>query len=466
MTDVTARPPSSAPDGDQFGSSSRLWKIAFLILAAATLVALAAQWFGGGYDAAETASTGVGFSRVAGPQSYAQERERVELAVSNTSARLASAPEQWLRRESYVGALSRRAALTGNYTDLAMMDDELARAFGDAPDGAGPVISAAAHAITVHRLDDAENYLDMTDRFAVPPRAGARGELLGMRGDVEFYRGDYDAALRNYRASLRLNEDVGSLSRLSTYQLKHGQFDEAAANIRRAGATAQIPSPYLAAFFFLRLADIGLASGDWAMARDNVDAANRAFSGWWLAEAYQAQSMALAGNIDGAVKLYVKAAESSGDPTVMDALASLLRAHGRIDESRSWADRAGAIWDRRMAILPSAARGHAIEHELALGDPVKALRIAAADYRVRPHGQTAIMLATAQLANGQTDEALALLKQTEESGWVSARAWALRAEAEALLGNGKASDRARTEAEKIDPKIFDPAQSYIWFGHG
>ena len=30
----------------------------------------------------------------------------------------------------------------------------------------------------------------------------------------------------------------------------------------------------------------------------------------------------------------------------------------------------------------------------------------------------------------------------------------------------KASDKARAEAEKIDPKVFDPAQSYIWFGHG
>ena len=466
MTELTARPPSPAPDGNRFGSSSRLWKIAFLILAAATLVALAVRFFGGDNRRGATVPDGIGITRVVGPDNYAAELARTEVTVENTGQRLRDAPEQWARRESYTGSLSRRASLTGNYTDLAAIDTQLARAFRDAPKGSGPVVSAAAHAITVHRLDDAEKYLNIADGFAVQPGTEGRAELLGMRGDIAFYRGDYDAALRNYRESVRLSEDMGSLTRLSTYELKHGRFDEAADDIRRAGATAKTPEPYLAAFFFLRLADIGLASGDWAMAQKNVDAANHAFKGWWLGEAYAAQMMALNGNVEGAVALYAKVANRSHDPLVMDALASLLRANGRIAESRPWAARAQSIWDRRMAALPSAARGHAIEHELALGDPAKALRIGLADYKARPYGQTAIMLATAQLSNGQAAQALALLKQTEKSGWVSARAWALRAEAEALLGNGKASDRARTEAEKIDPKVFDPAQSYIWFGHG
>ena len=202
------------------------------------------------------------------------------------------------------------------------------------------------------------------------------------------------------------------------------------------------------------------------MAARNIAAANRAFEGWWLAEAYQAQMLALQGDVNGAVALYTKAANQSNDPLVMDALAALLRANGRIAAAKPWIAKAQGIWDRRMAALPSAARGHAVEHELALGDPAKALRIAAADFAARPHGQTAIMLASAELANGQPEKALALLKQVDRSGWVSARAWALRAEAEALMGDGKASDAARVEAEKIDPRIFDPAQSYIWFGHG
>ncbi|WP_420606996.1 hypothetical protein [Novosphingopyxis sp.] len=466
MTEVTARPSSPPPDGDRFGSSSRLWKIAFLVLMAATLIALAARWLDGENDLSDAPVTGVGFTRVAGPDNYVDELARAESAVHNNRVRLSDAPEQWLRRASYTGALARRASLTGNYVDLVAIDDELARAFRDAPEGAGPVIGAAAHALTVHRLDEVEKYLNIADGFAVAPDNGTRAEMLGMRGDVALYRGDYDAALRNYRAALHLSEDAGGLIRLYTFELKHGRFDEAAANIRRAGATAKTPSPYLAAFYFLRLADVGLASGDWTMAQENIDAANHAFQGWWLAEAYRAQMLALNGDVAGAVALYTQVANRSHDPLVMDALGSLLRANGRIAESRQWAARAQVIWDRRMAALPSAARGHAIEHELALGDPAKALRIAAADYKARPYGQAAIMLATAQLANGQTEKALALLKRTEKSGWVSARAWALQAEAEALLGHGKASDRARTEAEKIDPKVFDPAQSYIWFGHG
>ena len=125
-----------------------------------------------------------------------------------------------------------------------------------------------------------------------------------------------------------------------------------------------------------------------------------------------------------------------------------------------------ALCSHGASTLPSAARGHAIEHELALGDTRKAFTLAEADYAARPHGQTAIMLATAQLANGQAAKARDLLRRTERSGWVSARAAALLAQAEALLGNGKASDAAREKALAIDPRIFDPAQSYIWFGHG
>lgn len=465
MTEIAARPPPPAPRGGGTGLSGRLWKIALMLLVAAALITLAARWIGAA-DTAADVPDGVGITRVAGPDNYALELARTEATVANTRERLRDAPEQWARREAYTGALSRRASLTGNYTDLVAMDGELAQAFRDAPGGAGPVVSAAAHAITVHRLEEAASYLDIADGFAVRPSGGARAELLGMRGDIAFYRGRYDAALRSYRASARMSPDIGSLTRLSTYELKHGRFDEAADVIRQAGATAKSPSPYLAAFFFLRMADIGLASGDWAMAQDSVAAANRAFKGWWLAEAYAAQMLALNGDVEGAAALYAQVAESSNDPLVMDALASLLRANGRIAQSRLWAARAQSIWDRRMAALPSAARGHAIEHELALGDPAKALRIARADYAARPHGQPAIMLATAQIANGRAEQALALLKATEKSGWVSARAWALRAEAEALLGNGKASERAREEAEKIDPRAFDPAQSYIWFGHG
>ncbi len=465
MNDITARPFPLADSGHR-SATARLWRLALLILAAAGLVALATILLGGDRPDPAPRIEGNGITRLVGPATYAAELDGANRNVRNAEGRLESAPDQWLRRESYAGALARRAAITGSYEDLKTVDDLLAQAFRDAPEGAGPVIGAAAHALTVHRLDDATRYLDMADRFAVQPPAAERAEWLGMRGDIAMYRGDYDAARRYYRASARMGEDVNSLTRLSTLELKRGQFDAAAELIGRAGASARTPNPYLAAFLYLRLADIGYASGDWAMAEKNIAAANAAFSGWWLAEAYRAQLLALNGDIDGAVALYAAVAEKSGDPLVMDALASLLRANGRIADSRVWAVRAQAIWDARLAMLPSAARGHAIEHELALGDARRALRLAEADYAARPHGQTAIMLATAQLANGQAAKARDLLRRTERSGWVSARAAALLAQAEALLGDGKASDAAREKALAIDPRIFDPAQSYIWFGHG
>jgi predicted Zn-dependent protease len=149
----------------------------------------------------------------------------------------------------------------------------------------------------------------------------------------------------------------------------------------------------------------------------------------------------------------------------MDALAGLYRTDGDGGNSRVWADRAAAGWARRLAMLPEAAVGHALEHELVLGSPAKALDLARRNFAARPYGDALVMLGWAQLANGQPEAAARTMTGLEASGWRTAQQYVVLSEALALLGRSDASQAARSTALAINPRSFDPATSLLWFGN-
>jgi predicted Zn-dependent protease len=150
----------------------------------------------------------------------------------------------------------------------------------------------------------------------------------------------------------------------------------------------------------------------------------------------------------------------------MDALAMLLRANGEAAESKQWAARAGAEWQRRLSLAPEAAYGHALEHELLFGTPKRALELARANLAARPFGESRVLLASAFIANGRYGEALAQLDRAEASGWHSAPLYALRAQVLALTDRPGEAARARDAATALNPRIFAPETPLVWFSHG
>jgi tetratricopeptide (TPR) repeat protein len=149
----------------------------------------------------------------------------------------------------------------------------------------------------------------------------------------------------------------------------------------------------------------------------------------------------------------------------MDALAGLYRAQGDFPRSKAWSDRAGAIWQTRLRHIPEAAWGHAIEHELAFGDPARALDLALKDYAARPYGGSAIALAWAYMANNRPADALRTVDKVLASPWVSADQHIVAAQAHALLGESDAADGERQKALAINPRSLDRDAAQIWFGH-
>ena len=299
----------------------------------------------------------------------------------------------------------------------------------------------------------------------MPPESAARAEARALQGDIAFYRGDTAGARRAYSEAKAI-EPNGIALRCAIADKAQGRFDQAIAGFRAYLDGLKKPSPLTVATMAMQIGAVELARGNAPEARRRFEEANRIFPGFWLIEAHLAQARAVAGNSRAAIAQMRGVAERSQSAEAMDALAMLLRTFGRPDESREWARRAGEIWSRRLAMMPEAAYGHAVEHELVFGTPARALELARRNLVARPFGDSRLLLANALLQNGRVADALGELRKAEVSGWRSAPLYALRAEALALDGREAEAGEARRAAEALNPRIFAPETALVWFSHG
>jgi len=404
-----------------------------------------------------------------GPADYATAMGWAERDISLGEERVRRAPNQWAYQEYLAGALLARARLNGSFDDLSRAQAALARGLSDAPAGAGPLLAAAVSNMTVHRLAPVAPLLAQLAGAVIPADRDERSEAIAIAGDLAFYSGRYAEARQTYAGAAALQEGAPVAIRLANWHMKMGQFDAALAQIEVARKSVKTPTRLFHANLLLQKGSIEMARGDWQAAEVCFTAANTAFPGYWRIQVFVAQMAAARGDLAAAEKAYraIIARAPSGDapPEVMDALAGLYRTAGDGGNSRVWADRAAAGWARRLAMLPEAAVGHALEHELVLGSPAKALDLARRNFAARPYGDALVMLGWAQLANGQPEAAARTMTGLEASGWRTAQQYVVLSEALALLGRSDASQAARSTALAINPRSFDPAASLLWFGN-
>lgn len=396
------------------------------------------------------------------PLNYPAAIARVDDRIDGDQAQVRLQGDEWLVLERLANAEMARARLTGSFDDYAAAQDALDRAFRTAPAGAGPHLTQASLAFSLHRLDRTAAMLDAIDHYAVPPDGDTVAELSATRGDIAFYRGDYAEAKRRYEG--RAGEE-GSAFRLAVYDMRTGEPDAALALLDDLERRARLPSAQYLANLALQRGAIELQRGAWDKAAAHFARADRVFPGYWYAEAHVAQMLALTGRRDEAIARYRTIAEASQAPEVMDALAALYRLQGDAANSKAWAARAAAIWDKRVAQIPEAAWGHAIEHELAFGSPARALELAQKDYAARPHGASAIALGWALIANNRPADALKVIEPVLKSAWVSPDQHLVASQARLLLGQADAADAEQQKALKLNPRATDPAAALIWFGH-
>ncbi len=430
-----------------------------LIIAGAIALAVEGGWRAG--PAAIDAPVRYGY----GPRDFGEALARANRDVAAGVSRLASAPGEWTSQEVLARALLGRSRLTGSFYDLARADAALQTAAVESPPGAGPLLSIATGNLALHRLGPIGPALRAFAGAAVQPGADERAEAAAMAGDVKFYSGDYAGARVDYARSAGIADGPGVAVRLAVLQKAMGELAAADATLDHA-LTAR-PTRRAHAMVLLQRGGIALGRGDWAAARHAFETADAVFPGYWLVQAHLAQMQALSGDLDGAERGYrrILAGMAVPDPVVVDALATLRLAHGDVADAHRLAGQAGAIWQTRLRQLPEAAFAHAVEHELVLGDPARALDLAQRNFAARPNGDALLLLATAQLANSQPAAAALSIEALNHSGWRTAAQYLVYGNALALLGRTRESDAARATAQGFNPHALDAANTLIWFGN-
>jgi predicted negative regulator of RcsB-dependent stress response len=398
-----------------------------------------------------------------GIANFTAARSRAEDALVGAREAVRLYPGEWLREEGLARALMARFRLTGDYRDLAEADRILDAALARTPDPAGPVLTRALLSVQVHRLGQADRALARFARF-VAPEQGDQADAEALGGDIALQRGQLDEAARRFARAGAIAGTPGIGLRQALLAAHRGRRGEGKAALEALLAPRGQP-PALLSELALQRANLAYAEGDWDGAARWVAAANRVFPGNWLAEAYAAQNLALAGRTTEAIGTYRLLAERTGRPEVMDALAHLLRLEGQGAASRAWAARAAQAWARNAALFPEAVAQHRAEHELAVGSAALALGLARKDVATRPQWPGIALLARALILEGQPREALGWITRAEKQGWKSAALYLLKSDAEAALGDSTAAEAARDQALAINPRASDARARMIWFGH-
>jgi hypothetical protein len=394
-----------------------------------------------------------------GPATFAEALAYADSEVVGARASLESHPGEWLRLEQLARALFARHRLTGNAADLAEADRILDRAMELAPWPAGPILSRAAVSLAAHDLDSAERVLDRFDASAVPAPGAEQLDARSMRCEIAYQRGRLGEALELCGTSGELSLAL----RRANLAAKCGD-PRAAARLIEDALRRPGHSPQTLANLALQRASVALAEGDWQASGRWARAAERAFPGYWLSEAYVAQQFALEGNRSEARRRYRALAARTGNPDVLDAFARLAAAEGKAEESRRWARQAGATWRARNRVLPLAYASHHSEHLLLHGDRREALELAAEDYRRRPHPATIVHYAYALWRNGESERALAVIRAGEANGFRTADMKLAEALALGSLGRASEAGEALAQARRLNPRIDSFRQQFVIFG--
>lgn len=393
------------------------------------------------------------------PRTLAEALARADTGVAAARARVAARPGDWAFYEGLSRSYSTRARLTGSFDDYAAAQAALDRAFTLAPAGAGPHLTQAALHFTLHRLDAAERALDAIDRYAVPPDHLERTEALALRGDIAFYRGDLKAAEAFYRRADALEPGAGTAFRWAVYFTKTGRPETAEGFFDAAVAASRSPTPQFRANVELQKGVLYLERGQWDRALAFFRRADALFPGYYVIEEHIAETLALKGQAAEAEALYAGIIRRTGNPEFMDALAALVEARGDGAAAAAWRSRAAAEWERRLALLPEAAYGHALDHYLAAGDPARALNIARRNHAARPYGDAKVQLAEALLQAGRADAARRTIEPVLRSDWDTAQLHGVAARVYAAAGDSRRSAQERARALAINPHELDDARA-------
>lgn len=393
----------------------------------------------------------------AGP-SYASLLDELGQRIDGLQARVSVRADDWLTRMHLGTVLLERASLTHELEDFERVQAVLDEAFAIAPAGSGPLLLAARYNVAIHRLDQAEAFLDRADQRAIvrpPEQLAAR--LL--RAQIAFQRGQYDAALAGLSEVAEVAPEAGK-AELALYYAKTGAPDEAEALLEEGLDLASPKDPRRRAWLRLQLGLVALERGRALVALEHLQQADAELPGWWLVQEHLAEAHDRLGEHGKALAILEALVRTTGLPQHMDALALAYQHAGQPREAEELVARAAARWDEQLSRLPEAAMGHGLQHHLLFGDAAKAVALAEQSHAVRPGGDAQVALARAYLKAGRAADALALAERTLAGPYRTATLHDVAAQAHAALGHDAAAKEQLALRDAVDPGFSGPTHTH------
>lgn len=435
------------------------WPLAILFPAA--VFAAVAWWQGGGGPAVPT---DLPAPFPAPEESWQAELTAIDASIARYRSRAAQEPTDWLSPEGEMAAWLDRAQMTGRWQDLVEAEAALDRSRSRYPAQMTPWAASARLAMALHRNAAVEPALAGMAADLTANESAVQADAAATRGDLALYAGDWQRADRLYTQAQALNHDAGIVMRRAFLTERTRGPAEARPMWLTAATRAARPSRRLLSTLAIRLGNNALARGDWDAAAGWYARAERYLPGDWHARVLVLQMRAMKGDLAGAIADLTPLAEARDIPELWDALAAWRRAAGDTAGADAAAARASAGWAAWPASLTEASAAHRAEHALLIGDKAGALAAAQFNYRNRPYGDAATLLAAAMSTNGDVSGARALITRTVANGWRSVETDRLGFELAALSGDSAAAERLRDEALARNPRTFDPAMTLARFG--
>ncbi|MHA3771704.1 tetratricopeptide repeat protein [Verrucomicrobiota bacterium sgz303538] len=342
---------------------------------------------------------------------YDAEIGRIDEFIRESGAALTEAPpdtEMVLRR---VFSLFRRASLTGSATELKSAETAINDAISRVAHSEDLYLLKANLDFKLHRIrETGQDLKQIANAEEVP-------EVLLLNADVAFQEGRCEEARRDYEAAIQKSRTWDALARLAYFTWKLG--DASKADTLYADAEEEITAKEMRAYAWVRLQRgmLELSRGNHDAALAHYQRAQKAYSGYWLADEYMAELLGAQGQFEKAAALYQSIIARAPRPELEQQLGDLYVYMGRPDLAKPWHEQA------LMGYLDSVKHGevHYFHHLAAFYADVRengseALKWAEKDLALRANFATYDALAWALYRNGNFQESATAMDKALSSG--------------------------------------------------
>ena len=342
---------------------------------------------------------------------YEIELGRIEKDISEMKKDASAAPVDVSKASRFVYRLYQRAILSGHPDDLRAAESGIDRAIREI----GPLVDLyvlkANLDFRMHRVEKAERDIAALTRF------GGDARIVGLKAGIAFQSGRYEEARKGYLLAIENSPTWDNFARLAYWESKFGEINLADKLYAQAENVVSAKEMRSYAWVKLERGLLELSRGRYQEAAAHYDQADRAYTGYWLAEDRRAELLAAERKFDEAIALYRKVIARAPRPELQQALGDLFMFMGKPEEAKPWHDAALAGY------LDSVARDEVHYYHHLAGffadarqESVEALKWARKDIELRQNFLTQDALAWALYRDGQFGAALGTMERALASG--------------------------------------------------